>query len=593
MRIPLPRIPLPKLPTTMRARYMLAFASTITVAMVATILLVNERMGRLLLEATRDKSTAIAQSLGATTANALLNYDYVSLAQAADNAVDQSGIDYVVILDKEGRVAAQSGRGVLGGEEIPELPWSDLSEQPATWTRTLSVGGGDRTRHILDVAHPVYVEGSDVRWGVVRLGLDLDPMRRAILRVRLLLAAIGVVALVLALAAARFVSDRIGRSLGGLVEGTLEIARGNLDHRIAPRSDDEIATVARHFNYMAAQVRRQQTELAIAKSELEALNATLEEKVLRRTQELVASEEKYRVLVDQSPDPILIVQGGAVRFVNPAFERLVGYRVPNHEDLRAEVLFPADERGRATGFLDEVFREGTSTGGEFRVVTRAGAERTFEMRGMRITYLAAPAVALAMHDTTERKELQESLVRHEKLRALGELASGVAHDFNNILGIILGRSQLLQRRATDTEVRRGLQTIERAAFDGGETVRRIQDFARARTERNFSDVDLNTLLTEVVEITRTRWRDQAEVRNVRIEMKLVLGRLANVLGHPSELREIFTNLIFNAVDAMPGGGRIEIRSRTEEGHAVVEVADSGCGIPESTRSRIFDPFFST
>jgi PAS domain S-box-containing protein len=399
----------------------------------------------------------------------------------------------------------------------------------------------------------------------------------------------------LALAGTRLIARKITRSIDDLVHGTIAVSRGNLDHRIQIDSGDEIAVLADHFNHMTAQVKRHRDEIAIAKRELEILNATLEDKVVKRTEEFLASEEKYRILVESSPDPILIVQDDCIRFVNPAFEHLFGWA--REETVRCEIravdLFDAEDRERALGYLEQFARGENPDAAEFHGVTKDGRPKIFEMRGMRILYLDAPAVELILMDTTEKKALQEHLIQHEKLRALGELSSGVAHDFNNILGIILGRSQLLQRRVDDPEVVRGLKTIERAAQDGGETVRRIQDFARARTERNFEDLDVNGLLQEVVEITRTRWRDQAEVRNVRIDVILNLGEVRPVKGNGAELREVYTNLVFNAVDAMPAGGTITFTSGMEGNDVVVEVRDTGTGMDDYTRARVFDPFFTT
>jgi PAS domain S-box-containing protein len=420
-------------------------------------------------------------------------------------------------------------------------------------------------------------------------------MHREIDRIRLILFLIGTGGAALALLGARIISQKITKSIDDLVRGTIAVSRGNLDHRIVIGTHDEIATLADHFNQMTAHVKKQQTEIAVAKGELEILNATLEEQVAKRTQEFLASEEKYRILVDNSPDPILILQDHGIRFVNPAFERVFGYRFGGtvREDLRVEDIFPPEERPAALEMIGRILRGEPVEAIEIRGVTKSGESRVFEMRGMRIAYLDEPAVELILTDTTEKRELQDHLLQHEKLRALGELASGVAHDFNNILGIILGRSQLLQRKVDDLDVRRGLRTIERAAYDGGETVRRIQDFARARTEIEFEDIDLNALLDEVVEITRTRWRDQAEVRNVKIDVALHLGKVANIKGNGSELREVYTNLIFNAVDAMPAGGRIDITTSMDADDTVVEVRDTGKGMDEEVRARIFDPFFTT
>jgi CheY-like chemotaxis protein/anti-sigma regulatory factor (Ser/Thr protein kinase) len=145
----------------------------------------------------------------------------------------------------------------------------------------------------------------------------------------------------------------------------------------------------------------------------------------------------------------------------------------------------------------------------------------------------------------------------------------------------------------EEQILRGLRTIEKAAFDGGETVRRIQDFARARTGRDFTDVDVNAILEDAVEITRTRWKDDAELRNVKIDVELQVGQVANIKGNASELREVTTNLIFNAVDAMPHGGRIRMESRMDGRDVIILVSDNGRGMSEEVRARVFDPFFTT
>jgi PAS domain S-box-containing protein len=437
--------------------------------------------------------------------------------------------------------------------------------------------------------------GSDVRWGTVRIGIDLEPMYLEMARIRVILVAIGLAGVLLALGAARIISRNITKSIDDLVAGTIAVSEGDLDHRIVIDSGDEIAALAEHFNHMTAQVRRHQDDIAVAKGELEILNATLEEKVHKRTREFLASEEKYRILVENSPDPILIVQGRAIRFVNPAFERSFGYELGGtvRSELSVETLFHPEDRSRALEMLHGVAVDDEASDQEIRGVTSTGETRVFEMRGMRMSYLGETAVEVILMDTTEKKELQSHLLQHEKLRALGELASGVAHDFNNILGIILGRSQLLQRKVDDLDVRRGLRTIERAAADGGETVRRIQEFARARTQRDFEAIDMNRLLEEVVEITRTRWKDQAEVRNVKVDVVLDLSPIPAIQGNASELREVFTNLIFNAVDAMPTGGAIRFRTFHDEANAMVEMQDSGRGMDGDVKARIFEPFFTT
>ncbi|MEP7028056.1 MAG: ATP-binding protein [Candidatus Eisenbacteria bacterium] len=188
---------------------------------------------------------------------------------------------------------------------------------------------------------------------------------------------------------------------------------------------------------------------------------------------------------------------------------------------------------------------------------------------------------------------QTQLVQSAKLNALGEMASGVAHDFNNLLAAILGRTQLLLSRATEPELRRSLELIEQTAQDGAQTVRRIQEFTRVRLDAVFDEVDLNRILLDVVELTRPSWQSQAKARGVAIEVEPALDSKLPVAGNASELREVFTNLVLNAVDAMPEGGTLRLTTCDDVDRVIVEVADTGHGMPAETQARCFDPFFTT
>lgn len=192
------------------------------------------------------------------------------------------------------------------------------------------------------------------------------------------------------------------------------------------------------------------------------------------------------------------------------------------------------------------------------------------------------------------KEAQEQLIQSEKLRALGEMAGGVAHDFNNLLGAILGRAQLLLLNTQDAKTKKGLKIIEKSALDGAETVRRIQEFTRLRTDENFVMVDLNQILSESLEITKPRWKDETQKKGILIQIKTQLDKdLPLVAGNPSELREVFVNMILNAVDAMPKGGALTLSSESREENILASVADTGIGMPEEVKRKVFDPFFTT
>ena len=196
-------------------------------------------------------------------------------------------------------------------------------------------------------------------------------------------------------------------------------------------------------------------------------------------------------------------------------------------------------------------------------------------------------------DITEQKEERERAARADKLRALGQLASGVAHDFNNSLAAILGRAQLLRRQIDDPALVRNLDIIQTAAEDAAATVRRIQTFARKSPVKEFELVDVTSLLSDAIEITRTRWQNEARLRGLEYEVKLNADTAHYTYGSASELREVFVNMIVNAVDAMPRGGKLLITCRCKAERLQLHFSDNGMGMPEDVRQKIFEPFFST
>ncbi|HUQ32568.1 MAG TPA: PAS domain S-box protein, partial [Pyrinomonadaceae bacterium] len=196
-------------------------------------------------------------------------------------------------------------------------------------------------------------------------------------------------------------------------------------------------------------------------------------------------------------------------------------------------------------------------------------------------------------DITEQKQERQRAAQADKLRALGQLASGVAHDFNNALTAILGRAQLMRRLVRDESLIQNLDVIQTAAEDAAATVRRIQTFARQSPAKEFELLDVSLLLRDAIEITRTRWENEARLRGLRYEVELQAACPYYLLGSASELREVFVNLIVNAVDAMPLGGHLHIRCERTGEHLFLYFADTGLGMTEDVRERIFEPFYTT
>jgi signal transduction histidine kinase/ActR/RegA family two-component response regulator len=221
-------------------------------------------------------------------------------------------------------------------------------------------------------------------------------------------------------------------------------------------------------------------------------------------------------------------------------------------------------------------------------------------------------VALASHEAQlygalqrayeELRQSQQTVMQTERLRALGEMASGIAHDINNAITPVALYAELLQQQETTlTEAGRNrLVTIRRAIDDVAGTIERMREFYRPRElTRAFHKLDIHGAINQVLDLTQPRWRALPQQRGIVIELhKDFAPSLPDVMGDEVELRDALTNLVFNAVDAMPEGGTLTLRTRPGvdvDGRATVrvEVGDSGIGMDEDTQRHCIEPFFTT
>ena len=258
---------------------------------------------------------------------------------------------------------------------------------------------------------------------------------------------------------------------------------------------------------------------------------------------------------------------------------------------KSDAAFPLKVRDRVIGVLDIESNELNGFDPEDLKVLASFASQ------VSISVENAQLFSDLKQTLKELKQAQDQIIQTEKLRAMGEMASGVAHDFNNLLAVILGNIQLLLHQLDHLrpeEVRERLKVIEQSSKDGAETVRRIQEFTGMRRDKEFSPLSINEIITDVVNITQPRWKDQTQKRGIQIELIRTLGKIPLILGNPSELREVLTNIIFNAVDAMPEEGEITISTQSQtEDWVEVRIADTGTGMTEEVKKRVFDPFFTT
>jgi PAS domain S-box-containing protein len=312
--------------------------------------------------------------------------------------------------------------------------------------------------------------------------------------------------------------------------------------------------------------------------------------------ENVQSEERYRTVVESALDGVLVMGGDyRLTYVNERLADLLGYK---REELSGMDFRDFLDEGSKRIVVDRNVKrqrgEEVSSQYEINVLRKSGGIRNVEINAAAIWDPQGNMNTVAfLKDVTEKRRMEEQLLQAEKLRAVGEMASGIAHDFNNALAIILGNTQLLLFNAEAEELRETLKTIERVAQDSARTVRRLMEFTKKGIQRELFGVDLNAVVGDAVEITKSKWKDEVQGKGVSIEFVLNLERIPPVAGIASELREVITNIIFNAMEAMPEGGELEIRTSLRKERVYLQISDTGIGMTEEVRRKVFEPFFTT
>ena len=316
---------------------------------------------------------------------------------------------------------------------------------------------------------------------------------------------------------------------------------------------------------------------------------------------LLVSEQRFRALVEQSPFGIqvLSVDGQTVQ-VNPAWERLWGKDTSENARVADKRLLPVIERA-FLGHKGETNPSPMENGQWIRSFAYPLKEPDGFVRNVIVMHediteeKRAESAARAM--TAELSQVKHAVLQQERLRALGQMAGGIAHDINNAISpaamyieALLEQDQTLNQRA-----RERLSVVQQAIAAVVQTVARLREFCRPRETQTLREaVDLNEMVRQSVALTRARWQSMALEKGISIQTELDLAQgLPAISGSASEIRDAIVNLIFNAVDAMPGGGTITLQTRALGNGVSIEVRDPGTGMDEQTRRRCLEPFFST
>jgi signal transduction histidine kinase len=469
-----------------------------------------------------------------------------------------------------------------------------------------------------------------ITYSTTRFESELATARQLGLLILILVIGLGLVASLMLL---RVVVEPL-REASGLAR---EIAGGNLARRLPVRAGDELGALAESMNTMAEALaesrERERVEAATLRETAEAVVAIAQGARAARDPasvfRVVAAQlrsvthcegialavpgpQSHKLRFDHfDPAP---PWGGLFRGAEldaPLAAALAGVDPPPLRLQTAVHSLPLaatlSARGFGAALLVPLALEGGPPAALLLVSRDASAFRPAELRVVAglSSHLGSALHAAQLHGRLEKAfdelhRTQEQLVRSERLRVAGEMASGIAHEFNNVLAAILGRVQLVRLRVrtgalAPQELEDAFGVMELAARDGAETVRRLRQFGKGEVADAAAaeSVDLDSVLREAAEFTRPRWKNAAEGGGLRIDVTVESAPGAWVRGNAAELREVFTNLILNAVDALPRGGEVRLRTTAGGETLTASVEDDGVGMSPETQQRLFEPFFTT
>ena len=401
------------------------------------------------------------------------------------------------------------------------------------------------------------------------------------LEINLIIFAFVILALLLFI---RWSRMRILNPIQKLTRITQRIAEGDYSLKAEVGSRDEIGLLTSNFNTMAEGLT---TEIAVRRHT---------EELLRR------SEENYRQLIEAAQDAIICIDEKGIIFLwNESAEKIFGYS--KYEIIGQPLTTIVPEKYQTAyqeGFnLFSTSDKNTISDKPVEVsgITKAGVIIPTELSVS--SYKAENeqrALIGIVRDLTERKRIEDILLRSQKLKSMGMITSGIAHEFNNILAIVKGfATQIKKKCGNDEKLEKRVDTIIKATNDGVEIVRRMREYTNLELDNaNFVPTDMRLLIKQSIGFTMPRWQNIANANGIHYKIDTDgFSKELCIMCNQSELREVLVNIINNALDAMPGGGSLSFHTWAEEKTLFVTISDTGMGMGKTVQRNVFDPFFTT
>jgi len=555
----------------LQTRLIFYSALLILLLMGLIIILVEKRQSETIQEEAQKRGKSIAQNLAAVSTNALLTYNYVVLEQNAEKIALEEDIAYVIIHDKEGKVAAYSQHDEKQGTILND----QLSQRAVSAKEPLiqTASSGEKKTRILDISIPVYIKESQEKWGTIRIGLSLERMFGQILKTRLNLLFLGMVAILLGILGSIFFARRITQPISKLVKTTISAAEGDLEQTIDIRTGDEIEELGKNFNHMIEQIRLHRNELENRLREITSLKAYNDNILSSMTNGLITIDlEKRIITLNKMAERILGKRRDEM--IGLSLEQALGEHHPLYRMMTETLLH---EEGL---FYPELELEKD----EECLWLTASTSLLTDAEGRKIGTL------VVFQDITEIKALEERLRQADRLAALGTLSAGLAHEIKNPLSAIKTFVQLLPKKSESPSfMEKFNMTVPREIDRINLLVEDLLELTRKRV-RPFVNLNVNQMILQVIDL------HGEEMGKRRIVFEDRLDRtLPPILGDSDTLYRAFSNVVINSIQAMPNGGLLSISSEPDGRPSMAKITfrDTGIGMDEETSKNLFNPFFTT
>ncbi len=523
----------------------------------------------------------MATSIAAISKASLATYNYIALEQTANQAVQDPETLYIVIHDKEGRVAAFSGRSDLQGSLLEDpVSRRAVSAEAPLIQEDLTGLGPDAG---LEIAVPVYIPGSGYRWGTVRVALSLEPMAQQIRAGQMVIVYVGVLAWIAGVFLAYGAARKITRPLADLTLATMRAARGDLEQTLQVSTRDEVEVLASNFMIMTREILRQRRQLESQLREIQRLQ--------RYTEQLLTTMNDGLLAVDRE---------GRVATINPAARAMLGLS----EDFPAGGLAQSflKEAPQLSSYLAEMLGDPGAWSQREIGLTREGEGRTL-LAGSSLLKDAEGRILeliVNLQDVTGLKKLEARMRQADRLAALGVLAAGMAHEIRNPLSAIKTFVQLLPRKVHREDfLEKFNRTVPRELDRINGLIEELLELART-PKYCVEPVQLGPLVRQALDLYEEALQAAGVGTWVRFDPDL-----PDIQADPRQLMKAIQNILRNAMQAMPRGGTLTVEARVGEGPSPglrpagvstwvgLRFTDTGVGMSAETVRNVFNPFYTT